>query len=57
VLGELLQALLLITGDRELVMVGSQSVHASTSDVPIEVVMGVQRHRGSHGGFTATPWR
>ena len=39
VLDDLLQALLPITGERELVMVGSQSVHASTSDVPIEVVM------------------
>jgi hypothetical protein len=38
-LDELLQALSSITGERELVMVGSQSVHASTSDVPIEVVM------------------
>jgi hypothetical protein len=39
VLDELLQALLPTTGERALVMVGSQSVHASTSDVPIEVVM------------------
>jgi hypothetical protein len=38
-LDELLQALSSITGERELVMIGSQSVHASTGDVPIEVVM------------------
>jgi hypothetical protein len=39
VLDELLQALLPITGERELVMIGSQAIHATTSDVPIEVVM------------------
>jgi hypothetical protein len=39
VLDELLQALSSITVDRELVMIGSQWVHAITGDVPVEVVM------------------
>ena len=38
-LDELLLALSPIAGERELVMVGSQAIHAITSDVPIEVVM------------------
>lgn len=39
VLDELLQALSAIVGERDLVMIGSQSIHAITSDVPIEVVI------------------
>jgi hypothetical protein len=39
VLDELLHALSSIVGERDLVMIGSQSIHAITSDVPIEVVM------------------
>ena len=39
VLDDLLHELSRITDERELVMVGSQSVHAVTHDAPIEVVM------------------
>lgn len=39
VLDELLQALSSITGERDLVMIGSQSIHAVTIDAPVEVAM------------------
>lgn len=38
-LEDLLRALSQLTSERELVMVGSQAVHAATDDVPAEVVM------------------
>lgn len=38
-LDELLRDVERITGDRDLVMIGSQAIHAAVTDVPAEVVM------------------
>lgn len=38
-LNELLREVELITGERELVLIGSQAIHATVADVPAEVVM------------------